>query len=419
MIVLSNVSGLRNRGVEALVRSALEGFARHLPGEPTTVLTSDLPYDRIVLEGTTSVVADWPAYFRSGRVERYLRHLKATVRPSGSSRRLIEILKSATAVVASGGDVFSSDYMSLRHHIGQVETAQAFGRPTIFLAHSIGPFKTRTEAAMARAVLDRAALITVRESRTLRYVVEHLRIPADRVHLTADVAFLLTPSPPTRIAELKRRLGLVDSGYVAVAPSEAITSFRSTRDHFSSATARETHDRAWLKTMAHILASSTDDILIVPHVQVVSPTGDDRRIASRLIEAIGFNPRVRVAWGELSASDFKGLIQGARYLIGERMHACIAALSTAVPTIAVGYSVKAQGIMEDLLGPNVDAQGFLIPVTQFVASDGLRDEIGGVLSGYDEIHARLTVAASEAQRLAEANFIAMKNVLHGRVEAAA
>ncbi|MGH6929229.1 MAG: hypothetical protein ACREEV_13010, partial [Dongiaceae bacterium] len=122
-LVLSGVTGLRNRGVEALVRSALEGFARHLPDERTTVLTSDPLYDRIALEGAASVVADNPAYFQSSRIERYLRHVKAAVRSGGDSFKAIQILKSATAVVASGGDVFSSDYGTLRRHIGPVETA--------------------------------------------------------------------------------------------------------------------------------------------------------------------------------------------------------------------------------------------------------------------------------------------------------
>jgi colanic acid/amylovoran biosynthesis protein len=373
----------------------------------------------MALEGAAAVVADWPAYFQSGRLERYLRHVKAAVRPRGNSLQAIEALKSATVVVASGGDVFSSDYRSLRRHIGQVEIAQAFGKPTIFLAHSIGPFKTDAEAGMMRAVLERATLITVRESRTRQYVVQELRIPADRVRLTADVAFLLPPSPPDRIAGLRRSLGLRDSGYVALAPSEGITSFKSTKDRFSSSKDREAHDRAWIRAIERILSSSTDDILIVPHVQEAHPAADDRRIASRLAEATGFNPRVRVAWGELSASDFKGLIQDARYLVGERMHACIAGLSTAVPTIAVGYSVKAQGIMEDLLGPNVTTEGLHISVAQFVASDGLKDELGAVARGQENIRQRLTEASGTATKRAEANFIAVKEVLGERVRAAA
>jgi colanic acid/amylovoran biosynthesis protein len=411
-LVLCGVTGLRNRGVEALVRAAIDGFARHLPGQPTTVITTDPLYDGLALKGTASVVTDSPAYFQSRPIERYLRQMKAAIRPGQRALQAIDALKSATAVIASGGDVFSSDYNTLRRHVGHIEIAQAFGKPTIFLAHSIGPFRTKAEADMTRAVLARAALITVRESWTRQYVMDELRIPGERVQLTADVAFLLAPSDADRIAGLKRYLGIGASGYVALAPSEGITTFSSATDHLA-------HDQAWIRTIEHILSSSADDILIVPHVQDVRPSNDDRRIASRLVEAVGYHPRVRVAWGELSAGDFKGLIRDSRYLVGERMHACIAALSTAVPTIALGYSVKARGIMEDLLGRDISTEGLHLSVAQFVDSDGLRKEIGIATADNAAIRRRLERAAIEAKRLAEANFIAVKDALVGRVKTAA
>jgi colanic acid/amylovoran biosynthesis protein len=411
-LVLTGVTGLRNRGVEALVRAAIDGFTRHLPGEPATVVTSDPRYDRLALEGVATVVPDAPGYFRSGRLERCVREVAAVLRSGKRTLPAIAALRSATAIVASGGDVFSSDYGALRRHLGIVKMAQALGRPTVFLAHSIGPFKTTSEARMMRGVLDRAALITVRERRTRDYLVGDLRVAPDRVQLTADVAFLLQPPPPARIDALKRWLGLSGSGYVALAPSEGITTFSSARD-------RQAHDHAWMRTIEYILETSNDDVLIVPHVQETRPAIDDRRIAGRLVEATGYNPRVRIALGEFSASDFKGLIRDSRYLVGERMHACIAALSTGVPTIAVGYSVKAQGIMEDLLGPRVSSDGLHVSVAQFVGAEGLRAGIETVTRSGDAIRKRLAATAAEAMRLAEANFVALRTVLDGRVKAAA
>jgi hypothetical protein len=75
--------------------------------------------------------------------------------------------------------------------------------------------------------------------------------------------------------------------------------------------------------------------------------------------------------------------------------------------------------MEDLLGPNVAAEGLQIPVEQFVASDGLKDEIGAVTRNREDIRRRLAGASSAAKRLADANFIAMREALRGRVRVAA
>ena len=50
-----------------------------------------------------------------------------------------------------------------------------------------------------------------------------------------------------------------------------------------------------------------------------------------------------------------------RALVTARTHASIAAYSTAVPTLVIGYSVKARGIARDLFGAE---EGHLIPVQE-------------------------------------------------------
>ena len=54
--------------------------------------------------------------------------------------------------------------------------------------------------------------------------------------------------------------------------------------------------------------------------------------------------------GDASASELKGYISRCRLFIGARTHATIAAYSSCVPTLVVGYSVKAKGIAKDLFG---------------------------------------------------------------------
>jgi len=81
--------------------------------------------------------------------------------------------------------------------------------------------------------------------------------------------------------------------------------------------------------------------------------------------------------------------------------------------------VLTQGMMEDLLGTNVTAEGLHIPLAQFLAPDGLKNEIGALLTNRDDIRRRLTEASSAAKRLAEANFSAVREALGVRVRVAA
>ena len=47
--------------------------------------------------------------------------------------------------------------------------------------------------------------------------------------------------------------------------------------------------------------------------------------------------------------------------VGARTHATIAAYSTCVPTLVIGYSVKSRGIAKDIFGTD---EGLVIPVSE-------------------------------------------------------
>ena len=60
--------------------------------------------------------------------------------------------------------------------------------------------------------------------------------------------------------------------------------------------------------------------------------------------------RVILLPNNLNAIQYKGYISRMRFFIGARTHATIAAYSTGVPTMVLGYSVKSRGIANDLFG---------------------------------------------------------------------
>ena len=44
------------------------------------------------------------------------------------------------------------------------------------------------------------------------------------------------------------------------------------------------------------------------------------------------------------------MISQCRFFIGSRTHSVIAAYSSGVPTLALGYSIKSKGIAQDIFG---------------------------------------------------------------------
>jgi len=93
-----------------------------------------------------------------------------------------------------------------------------------------------------------------------------------------------------------------------------------------------------------ILEETDYNIALVPHV-VVSVDNDYEILSSLNFKDSG---RVQLFSDKLSASQYKYIISKAELCVAARTHATIAAYSSCVPTLAIGYSTKARGIAADL-----------------------------------------------------------------------
>ena len=72
-------------------------------------------------------------------------------------------------------------------------------------------------------------------------------------------------------------------------------------------------------------------------------------------------PRVFILSDRLNAMQYKGYVKRLCGLVTARTHVSVAAYSTFVPTLVIGYSVKARGIARDLFGSE---EGHLIPAQE-------------------------------------------------------
>lgn len=106
----------------------------------------------------------------------------------------------------------------------------------------------------------------------------------------------------------------------------------------------------------YILDNTGMSVALIPHV--VWDRNNDFKTLGELYSYFENEPRV-IQIGDYSCEELKGYIARCRFFIGARTHATIAAYSSRVPTLVVGYSVKARGIAKDLFGTY---ENYVVPV---------------------------------------------------------
>lgn len=104
---------------------------------------------------------------------------------------------------------------------------------------------------------------------------------------------------------------------------------------------------AYRKLIITIIENTDSTIALIPHV--VWDNNDDREILKQLYEGFKDTGRL-VLVDDFNCMQLKGYIARCRMFIGARTHATIAAYSSCVPTLVLGYSVKSRGIAKDLFG---------------------------------------------------------------------
>lgn len=137
------------------------------------------------------------------------------------------------------------------------------------------------------------------------------------------------------------------------------------------------------KLIDHILRTSDSSVALIPHV--MWNNNDDRLTLAELYRGYECDARVFL-FPDMSCQQVKYVISKCSVFIGARTHATIAAYSSLVPTLVIGYSVKARGIARDLFGTE---ERYVLPVQSLQTSDALIRAYEWLISEKDAICTRL------------------------------
>lgn len=350
-VLISGYYGFHNSGDDSILAAIVGDLKKQCPTLSITVLSKS-PAETARLYGVDSANRfDFP------KIIRLLRRTKLLISGGGS---LIQ-------------DVTSSK--SLYYYLAIIRLAKLCGARVMLYANGIGPLGSEHNINKVRKALKSADVATLREQSSLDELKQlKIDIPAT---VTADPVFTMQPEGGSRAADAVRKSGIADDdGYFVIAVRE----WKNSSDGF---------ERSIAEFAEYVCKTYKITPLILP-MQYAYDIGISKRIADRLSVPYGIPDKAYPP--ELML----GIVGGAQFAVGMRLHTLIYAAKSGIPVIAVSYDPKVDAVMKSI------GQSCIIGADSVNAKTlcGFADEI---VKNRQSICDRLSQISTEKAQLAEKN----------------
>lgn len=143
--------------------------------------------------------------------------------------------------------------------------------------------------------------------------------------------------------------------------------------------AGELAEKNYCNLIEWILDNTDMKIALIPHVNKGN-NSDDKCL--KMIYDKFQNDRIILVQDQPNCMRTKYIISKCRFFIGARTHSTIAAYSSEVPTIVLGYSVKAKGIAKDIFG---DKNNYILSVSDYKTERDVKNLFEKMISDEDNI----------------------------------
>lgn len=350
-------TGSGNHGCEALVRSTAK-LLEDTPVLFSTGYEEDLYYGvpdiAHVREDTVAPVPRRSAAYFAAACQ-----MKLTKRSSlftkYARRDLFSQVQNGDLCLSIGGDNYCYAGTEILGDLNALFRKK--GAVTVLWGCSIDPEAITPEMATD---LKRYNLITVREPLTQAALAA--AGVTENVRSVADPAFLLE-AQETTLPE-----GFLPGNTIGLNLSPLILHYTEKKEEALS---------GFYALVRHILDTTDSTIALIPHV--VKAKNNDLDVLEPLFQQFQGTGRL-ILVPDQNCMRLKYMISQCRLFVGARTHATIAAYSSCVPTLAIGYSVKSRGIAADLFGTE---ENYVVPI-QTITSDA------ALIDAYDwlESHAQ-------------------------------
>ncbi len=332
LIVLNAVK--YNRGSEALIRGLVRICKKG--NNELYLVSSELDFENTVrIEGIDMYLNRYsykskyaPKKIIAGGIKKFFK--KNELATYIKCSKMVKCAENMDVVIIIGADNYDKSYriFSMMHDLNCLLRKRIKGKFYLYDC-SIAKEDIDTNVINDLKLFDR---VTVRETISLSNLAGLL--DKDKLCYYPDPAFLMEAE------KISLPKGWIEENMIGVNLSNLIMNnvYGSNRYMILE---------SYYKLIEFILEETTFNIVLIPHVM----QGKDLDVLKLLYDKYLNSGRVILVDDEtLSAPRLKYLISKCRLFVGARTHSTIAAYSSYVPTLVLGYSVKSVGIARDLFG---------------------------------------------------------------------
>ncbi len=362
-LFLCGHTGSNNRGCEAIVKSTAELFKAVGYEEKPYLGTFKPEQDKECSLDNQAVLIPYGAY--KSKLQRGVCALKRKLGYTLSGQDIIQKklwqeIGEGNLSLLIGGDTYC--YGTPTVFMAHNEKMKRVGNPTVLWCCSVEKQK------LTGAVLEdikKYDLIVVRETESQKNLMD-VGVSKDRIVLCCDPAFNLSEKK----TELPKNFQEGNTVGINLSPMVMSPQVLEAAEHLCE----------------YILNETNMNICFIPHVYSLSPDTQDMEILRSFFEKYKKSVRVSLVDRGLSCSELKFIIGKTRFFVGARTHSTIAAYSSEVPTLVLGYSIKSRGIAKDLFGRE---KGYVMPYEDIKNKEDILKVFSDIFKREDEIKAHL------------------------------
>ncbi len=355
-VIISHVYSNHNKGDAALLSVLIGDIRRAFKDPEITILSLDKVKEVEIFDGA-QVRNSFMYYARDSFRNSVLKILNAVyvgtatliwaliyryfsidLPISKDLRSVINLYQESDLIIPVGGGYVRSKAgfsatVTLFFIIHPFLFSRILGKKTVAYSQSVGPFGNKIQECMSKFAIKRLNGIIVRENISLdllrKWGIEK------NVFKSVDSGFSFVGNS---IKNIRKDLQISNTRLLV---GITVRSWLKNNKQIN-------YERVIAKLADYIINKYGAYIIFIPQVTFEHHADDDRESSKRVYNFIESKNNAKVVIDNFNHHEIKSIYGSLDYLIGTRFHSVIFALTSYVPSIAIGYEHKTLGIMTDV-----------------------------------------------------------------------